>query len=91
MDLGDTAARDLSPQVYSALRDWGDDGAHPGQLLVTARQRSEELDQLLVRIDERMQRWEDLHEIVELMIGIRNTQLQNSEKIPVDLNGGDKK
>jgi len=74
MDLGDSALRDLSPGVYEALRAWaGGDDPRP-EMLDEAERRAVELEVLLRELDRRMDRWEDLNELIELARQITNRQ-----------------
>jgi hypothetical protein len=88
MDIGDLTLFDLSPGVYEALRTWSDgDDARP-EMLAEAQRRSEELEEKLRELDRRMDRWEDLNEIIELarQIEIRQRELAD----PLDPGRGDR-
>jgi len=83
LDLSDQAVESLSPSVYAALLEWGRDQRHPRDVLQTALERADELDALLTRLEERMQRWEHLNEIIEILSGLANTEDELSKEVPV--------
>ncbi len=82
MDIGDRCGRELSPGIYDVLRSWSDGDDARTALLDEAESRAEDLAAALREIDRRMDRWEDLNEIIELarQIQIRERQIAQ----PVD-------
>ena len=79
MDLGDVALTDLSPGVYEALRAWSGDDEARTELLDEAERRAVELETQLRELDRRMDRWEDLNELIELARQITNRQRELSD------------
>ena len=85
MDIGDLAVMELSPEVYEALRSWADGEEARPEILAEAQRRAEELEEKLRELDRRMDRWEDLNEIIELARQIEIRQRQIAE--PLDPGG----
>jgi len=79
MDLGDDALTALSPSVYEALRAWADDDEPRPEMLEEAERRAIELETRLRELDRRMDRWEDLNELIELARQITNRQRELSD------------
>lgn len=88
MDIGDLALLDVSPGVYDALRTWSDGADGETRLLDEAERRAEDLEEKLRELDRRMDRWEDLNEIIELarQIEIRQRELS----APLDPGAGER-
>lgn len=74
MDLGDTAVLDLSPGIHSSLREWAQSPVNNADQMPLALSRAEELARKLEELERRMDRWEDLAEIIELAREIRDRQ-----------------
>lgn len=87
LDLTEQATIDLSPQVYDAARGFVDDDRDPARL-AEARRLSVELETLLARIDERMDRWEALNELIALAYQVRDAQDELDDPIDTGSGGG---
>jgi len=83
MDLADKAVAELSPAVYSALQDWGADERHDDAHLERAFTNARELNRLLTLLEERMQRWEQLAEIIEILRSLEHTETELGKDVPV--------
>lgn len=87
MDLTDVAVRELSPSVYNALQTWVTDAEPEQQQIELAASRADELDRMLSRIEERMQRWEDLNEIIATLREMAEIQDSLSKQVEVTAPG----
>jgi hypothetical protein len=83
LDLTDLAVRELSPGVYNALQKWVADNEPDQKQIELAAEKAAELDRMLSRIEERMQRWEDLNEIIATLREMAEIQDSLSKQVDV--------
>jgi hypothetical protein len=79
LSLTDQAVSELSPGAYDALRAWSDDPVHAAAHLATAERLGQQLEQKLREIDERMDQWGQLQELIAIAQNIRDIELSLTE------------
>lgn len=85
LDLTEQATVELSPAIYEQARSFVDEDRNPDHL-DEARRLGTELEALLTRIDERMDRWEALNELIALAYQVRDAQDELDD--PIDAGDG---
>ncbi len=89
LDIGDRVSTEIAPAVFEALRVWAGREDTDGDPLETAESAAVELDAQLAELERRMERWEDLNEIIARLRDLKDTQIDLSQPVtqPRDTEG----